>query len=123
MSLNVTRDSTKGVYILHPEGPQGDPISPVETDNIDEVGAAIAHYFRAPRDRARHEIFKRKGLCPLCNAIENETKGEQEMKNDTQVFNHGYVAGYNQGLVDKGFKTQEEADKVMREWGKEKTLN
>lgn len=32
--------------------------------------------------------------------------------NDTQVFNHGYIAGYNQALVDKGFKTQLEADVV-----------
>ncbi len=70
MSMKITRDGIKGVYIIHPEGPPGDPIPPVTTDSIDEVGAAIAHYFGVPADRARHEIFKKKGLCPLCNAME-----------------------------------------------------
>ena len=70
MSMKITRDSIKGIYIIHPEGPPGDPIPPVTTDSIDEIGAAIAHYFRPSKDKARHEIFKRKGLCPLCNAIE-----------------------------------------------------
>jgi len=35
------------------------------------------------------------------------------MKNNTEIFNHGYVAGYNQALVDKGFMTQAEADKIL----------
>ena len=35
------------------------------------------------------------------------------MKNNTEVFNEGYIAGYNQALVDKGFMTQEEADKIL----------
>lgn len=36
------------------------------------------------------------------------------MKNNTEIFNEGYIAGYNQALVDKGFMTQEEADKILR---------
>jgi len=36
--------------------------------------------------------------------------------NSTEVFNKGYVAGYNQALVDKGFMSQEEADKILRNW-------
>ncbi len=45
MSLKITRDGVRGRYILEPEGPPGDPIPPVSTDSLDEVGAAIAHYF------------------------------------------------------------------------------
>jgi len=36
------------------------------------------------------------------------------MKNSTEIFGEGYIAGYNQALVDKGFMTQEEADKILR---------
>lgn len=35
-------------------------------------------------------------------------------KNNTEIFGEGYVAGYNQALVDKKFMTQEEADKILR---------
>lgn len=35
-------------------------------------------------------------------------------KNNTEVFGEGYIAGYNQALVDKGFMTQEEADKILQ---------
>lgn len=70
MSLKITRDGVHGLYVLHPEGPPGDPIPPVTTDNLDEVGAAIAHYFGT--DKARHDIFKRRGLCPLCEAMKSE---------------------------------------------------
>jgi len=72
MSLKITRDGVRGRYILEPEGPPGDPIPPVSTDSLDEVGAAIAHYFGTKEDKARHEIFKRRGLCPFCEAIEKE---------------------------------------------------
>lgn len=72
MSLKITRDGVRGRYILEPEGPPGDPIPPVSTDNLDEVGAVIAHYFGIEEDRARHEIFKRRGLCPLCEAMKKE---------------------------------------------------
>jgi hypothetical protein len=74
MSLKITRDAVRGCYILWPEGPPGiygahASIPPVSTDNLDEVGAAIAHYFRT--DEKRHEIFKRRGLCPLCEAMKD----------------------------------------------------
>ena len=67
MSLKVTRDGVRGLYVLHPEGLD---FKPVTTDNLDEVGAAIAHYFGT--DKARHDIFKRRGLCPLCEAMKSE---------------------------------------------------
>jgi len=70
MSLKITRDGVRGRYILEAEGPPGDPIPPVSTDSLDEVGAVIAHYFGT--DEKRHEIFKRRGLCPLCEAMEKE---------------------------------------------------
>jgi len=35
---------------------------------------------------------------------------------NTEIFNHGYVAGYNQARVDNGLMTQDEADKILREW-------
>ena len=35
-------------------------------------------------------------------------------KNNTEVFGEGYTAGYNQALVDEGFMTQEEADRILR---------
>lgn len=72
MSLKITRDGVRGRYVLEAEGPPGDPIPPVSTDSLDEVGAAIAHYFGTKEDKARHEIFKRRGLCPLCEAMEKE---------------------------------------------------
>jgi len=74
MSLKITRDGVRGLYILEPEGPPGDPISLVTTDSIDEIGAAIAHYFGTKEDRARHLIYKRRGLCPLCEAMKAEVK-------------------------------------------------
>ena len=40
------------------------------------------------------------------------------MKNSSEIFNHGYIAGYNQALVDKGFMTQEEADKILQSFDK-----
>lgn len=72
MSLKITHDGVRGLYILKPEGPPGDPIPSVTTDSIDEIGAAVAHYFGVGRDRARHEIYKKRGLCPLCNAMKEE---------------------------------------------------
>lgn len=36
--------------------------------------------------------------------------------NSSKVFNHGYVAGYNQALVDKGLLTQEKADEILRKF-------
>ena len=67
MSLKITRDGVRGLYVLKPKG-----IKAVTTDNLDEVGAAIAHYFGT--DKARHDIFKRRGLCPLCEAIKKESR-------------------------------------------------
>lgn len=72
MSMKITHDGVRGLYILKPEGPPGNPIPAVTTDSIDEIGAAIAHYFGTRKDRARHEIYKKKGLCPLCEAMEAE---------------------------------------------------
>jgi len=39
---------------------------------------------------------------------------EKTSKNRTEVYGEGYLAGYNQALVDKGFMTQEEADKILQ---------
>ncbi|KKK62640.1 hypothetical protein LCGC14_3002310 [marine sediment metagenome] len=72
MSLKITRVSTavkKGLYVIKPKG-----LKAVKTDSIDEVGAVIAHYFGGKEDRARHDIYKRRGLCPLCNAMDEEAK-------------------------------------------------
>ncbi len=78
MSVKITRDGVRGLYIIEPEAPgmdnpwlpPGDAIEqPVTTDNIMEMAAAIAHYFRAKGDGKFHDIYKRRGLCPLCNAI------------------------------------------------------
>ena len=80
MSLKITRDGVKGLYIIAPEEPTMDnpwlppgvSIEPVTTDNIIELAAAIAHYFRPKKDMAFHDIYKRRGLCPLCNAMKEE---------------------------------------------------
>jgi len=40
----------------------------------------------------------------------------RDKRNSTEVFNHGYVAGYNQHRVDVGEMTQAEADKVIKNW-------
>ena len=56
----------KGLYVIKPKG-----IKAVKTDNLDEVAAALAHYFGTADDRARHEIFKKRGLCPLCEAMKD----------------------------------------------------
>jgi len=72
MSMKITHDGVRGLYILKPEGPPRMPIPAVTTDSIDEIGAAVAHYFGVSRDRKRHEIYKKRGLCPLCNAMETE---------------------------------------------------
>ncbi len=73
MSLKISRDGVRGLYIITPEGPPGDPIEPVTTDHIMEVAAAIVHYFR-PKECHVHDIYKRRGLCPLCNAMDEEAK-------------------------------------------------
>jgi hypothetical protein len=39
---------------------------------------------------------------------------DNKQKNSTQVYEHGYIAGYNQHRVDCGEITQEEADKILR---------
>lgn len=75
MSMKITHDGVRGLYILKPEGPPRMPIPAVTTDSIDEIGAAVAHYFGVGRDRARHEIYKKRGLCPLCNAMKKEEEG------------------------------------------------
>jgi len=33
--------------------------------------------------------------------------------NSSEIFNHGYIAGYNQALVDRGHMSQKEADKIL----------
>lgn len=73
MSVKITRDGVRGLYIIEAEGPPGDPIEPVTTDHLMEVAAAIAHYFRPKGDKI-HDIYKRRGLCPLCNAMDEEAK-------------------------------------------------
>ena len=72
MLMKITYDGVKGHYIVEPEGPHGDPIPPVSVESIDEIGVAIAHYFGVDKDDRRHEIFKRRGECPLCNAMVSE---------------------------------------------------
>ncbi len=32
----------------------------------------------------------------------------------TEAYSHGYLAGYNQALVDRGFMTQDKADRILR---------
>ena len=71
MSLRITYDREKDRYYLKPVG-----MDPVITDNIDEIGAAIAHYFRT--DDARHEIFKKKGLCLFCEAMKTVYIAKEE---------------------------------------------
>ena len=79
MSLKITRDGIRGRYIIEPEGPPGDPIEPVTTDHIMEVAAAIAHYFRPKNDKL-HDIYKRRGLCPVCNAMVADDLSQELMK-------------------------------------------
>ena len=52
------------------------------------------------RELLKHSVMKR-GM----EALE---------KNATEIFSEGYRVGYNQALVDKGFQTQSEADKVLK---------
>jgi len=41
--------------------------------------------------------------------------------NGSEIFNHGYVAGYNQARVDNGLMTQDEADEILKtKFGSEK---
>ena len=68
MSMKITRYGLRhGCYVIKPRG-----IKPVRTDSLDEVAAAVAHYFGVPDDWERHEIYKKTGLCPLCEAMEAE---------------------------------------------------
>lgn len=60
MSVTITRDLIRARWIIKPLD-----IPEVTTDSLDEVAAALAHYFRPTNDK-RHEIYKRRGLCPLC---------------------------------------------------------
>jgi len=36
------------------------------------------------------------------------------MMNSSEIYNEGYVAGYNQCKVDNGLMTQDEADEILR---------
>lgn len=65
--LAITRDG--GRYVI-----TAPMLEVVKTDSLDEVGAAIAHFFGT--DKARHDIFKRRGLCPYCEAMKREAKEE-----------------------------------------------
>ncbi len=76
MSMTITRDGMRGLYVITPEGPPGDPIEPVTTDSLLELSAAVAHFFRPEEDRKFHDIYKRRGLCPLCNAMTEDEKDE-----------------------------------------------
>jgi hypothetical protein len=35
-------------------------------------------------------------------------------KNSSEIYNEGYVAGYNQARVDLGQLTQNEADEILK---------
>lgn len=37
-------------------------------------------------------------------------------ENSSEIFNHGYVCGYNQCRVDKGEISQKQADEIMKKW-------
>jgi hypothetical protein len=39
---------------------------------------------------------------------------EEEKINKTKVYQHGYVAGYNQCCVDRKEITQKDADRILR---------
>jgi len=39
---------------------------------------------------------------------------DNKARNRTEVYQHGYLAGYNQCRVDRGEITQKEADAIMQ---------
>ncbi len=63
MSLKITYDGVKGLYTLKPKG-----LPAVTTKSILDIIPVIAHHFGT--DKEQHNIFKRKGLCLLCDAEE-----------------------------------------------------
>ena len=71
MSLKITYDGVKGLFILKPKG-----LPAVTTKSILDISPVIAHYFCMD---THHDIFKRKGLCLLCEAIREES---EERKKD-----------------------------------------
>lgn len=40
---------------------------------------------------------------------------ENKERTNTEAYNHGYIAGYNQHRVDVGEITQKKADKLLQE--------
>ena len=38
----------------------------------------------------------------------------KKKKNSTEVYNEGYIAGYNQHKVDTGEISQKEADRILK---------
>ncbi len=86
MSLKITRDEVKGLFVLKPKG-----LPAITTKSILDISPVIAHYFGT--DKEHHNIFKRKRLCLLCDAEEAAllagpvgdmvaTQKEQEEKKD-----------------------------------------
>lgn len=68
-------------------------------------------------DRPRTKVIEkdtRKAVQPTGPVERPAPPGTKRVKNSTEIFGGGYIAGYNQALVDKGFMTQEEADKILR---------
>jgi len=67
MSLEIRYDGMKERFILKAED-----LDPVTAENLDEVSAAVAHYFR-PRSLVRiHEEYAASGQCPVCRAMKEE---------------------------------------------------
>ena len=69
------------------------------------------------RDRSRTKVIEkdtREAVQPTEPFERPAPPGTNRVKNNTEIFGEGYLAGYNQALVDKGFMTQEEADKILR---------
>ena len=63
MSLKITYDGVKGLFVLKPKG-----LHAVTTKSILDISPVIAHYFDMDKDH--HDVFKRKRLCLLCDAEE-----------------------------------------------------
>lgn len=36
------------------------------------------------------------------------------VKNESEIYNEGYISGYNQSRVDEGLMSQAEADAILR---------
>ena len=76
MSLTITKDGMKGLFVIKAED-QDDPIT---TPDFLDIAPVIAHYFHTKE----HEIYKKHGVCLLCDAVEaaliNDPLGRELIK-------------------------------------------